>query len=247
MKVVIIDDAPDVIEVVSLCFKLRWPGVDLLSSLAGEPGVELVGKENPDVVILDIGLPDIDGFEVLRQIRLFSDVPVVILTVRGEEIDKLKGFELGADDYVTKPFSHLELLARVRAVLRRRDALNQGMEMEPFISGTLHIDYNARQVFMGDKEVKLTPIEYGLLYHLSRNAGRVMTHGELLSNVQGPEYTEAAGNLKVYIQRLRSKIEETPPTPSSSSPSGVWATASSSLAEIFPPLLLGDRYRIVIL
>jgi len=213
MKVVIIDDAPSVIEVVSLCFKLRWPSAELASSTEGEKGLELVETESPDIVILDIGLPDLDGFEVLRQIRLFSDVPVLILTVRGEEIDKLKGFELGADDYVTKPFSHLELLARVKAVLRRRDSLQSGAELEPFTSGDLHIDYAARQVFVGDKEVKLTPIEYGLLYQLTRNAGRVMAHSELLSNVQGPEYAEASENLKVYIQRLRGKIEETPSRP----------------------------------
>lgn len=213
MKVVIIDDAPDVIEVVSLCFKLRWPGAELASSIEGEKGLELVEAERPDVVILDIGLPDIDGFEVLRQIRLFSDVPVIILTVRGEEIDKLKGLELGADDYVTKPFSHLELLARVKAVLRRRDSLQPGAETEPFTSGDLHVDYAARQVFVRGKEVKLTPIEYGLLYQLTRNAGRVMAHSELLANVQGPEYAEASENLKVYIQRLRGKIEETPSHP----------------------------------
>ena len=213
MKVVIIEDVPDVIEVVSLCFKLRWPGVELASSTEGEKGLELVEAERPDVVILDIGLPDIDGFEVLRQIRLFSDVPVIILTVRGEEIDKLKGLELGADDYVTKPFSHLELLARVKAVLRRRDSLQPEAETEPFTSGDLHVDYAARQVFVGGKEVKLTPIEYGLLYQLTRNAGRVIAHSELLTNVQGPEYAEGSENLKVYIQRLRGKIEETPSHP----------------------------------
>ena len=213
MKVVIIDDAPDVIEVVSLCFRLRWPGAELTSSTEGEKGLELVEAARPDVVILDIGLPDIDGFEVLRQIRLFSDVPVIVLTVRGEEIDKLKGFELGADDYITKPFSHLEFLARVKAVLRRRDSLQPGAEIEPFTLGDLHIDYAARQVFVHGKEVKLTPIEYGLLYHLTRNAGRVMTHSELLANAQGPEYAEASENLKVYIQRLRGKIEDTPSHP----------------------------------
>jgi len=213
MKVVIIDDAPDVIEVVSLCFKLRWPGAELFSSENGEGGLQLIESERPDVVILDIGLPDIDGYEVLRQVRLFSDVPIIILTVRGEEIDKLKGFELGADDYVTKPFSHLELLARVKAVLRRRDSFQAGANMEPFTSGDLKIDYAARQVFIRGGEVKLTPIEYGLLYQLTVNVGRVMAHSELLANVQGPEYAEASENLKVYIQRLRGKIEETPSQP----------------------------------
>lgn len=207
MKVLVIDDSPEIIEVVSLCFQLRWPNAELSSSAEGEKGLLLVETENPDIVILDIGLPDIDGFEVLRQIRLFSDVPVIILTVRDEEIDKVKGFELGADDYVTKPFSHLELLARVAAALRRRSSLPFGEHAEPFTSDDLYIDYSTRQVLVRGKEAKLTPIEYGLLYNLTRNAGRVISHSDLLEKVQGSEYADAIENLKVYIQRLRGKIE----------------------------------------
>ena len=213
MRVLIIDDSPDIIEVVSLCFKLRWPSVELTSSDKGQKGLELVETKCPDVVILDIGLPDIDGFEVLKRIRLFSDVPVVLLTVRGEEIDKLKGFELGADDYITKPFSHLELLARVRAMLRRRGSLQLGKHSEPFALGDLHIDFSMRQVIVQGREVKLAPIEYSLLSHLTRNAGRVMSHSELLEKVQGREYADASENLKVYVQRLRAKIEDDPSNP----------------------------------
>ena len=213
MKVLIIDDSPDIIEVVSLCFKLRWPSVELISSNRGEKGLDLIETKCPDLVILDIGLPDIDGFEVLKRIRLFSDVPVVLLTVRSQEIDKLKGFELGADDYITKPFSHLELLARVKAVLRRRNSLGEGEHPKPFALGNLNINFLMRQVLVHGREVKLTPIEYSLLYHLTRNAGRVMSHSELLEKVQGREYADASENLKVYIQRLRAKIEDDPANP----------------------------------
>ncbi|MBT3363384.1 MAG: response regulator transcription factor [Chloroflexi bacterium] len=208
MKALIIDDAPDLIELVSLCFKLRWPEADIVTSMTGEKGVELVESERPDMIILDIGLPDIDGFEVLRRIRLFSDAPVILLTVRGKELDILKGFELGADDYITKPFSQVGLLARVKAVLRRSKTILMEENSEPFKSNDLYIDYAARQVIVNGQELKLTPIEYGLLYHLSKNPGRVMSHSELLRKAQGPEYVEATENLKVYIQRLRRKIEE---------------------------------------
>ena len=126
MKALIIDKSEDTIELVSLCFKLRWPNADIITSSSGERGVELVESERPDIVILDIDLPDIDGFEVMRRIRLFSEVAAIILTERSKELDVLKGFELGADDYITKPFSQVGLLARVKAVLRRSRAF--GME-----------------------------------------------------------------------------------------------------------------------
>lgn len=122
MRVLVVDDEPDVVEIVRLTFNLRWPDAEVSASSTGEDGVFSVERETPDIVILDIGLPDIDGFEVLERIRHFSDVPVVMLSARHEEVDKVKGLELGADDYVTKPFSHIELLARVRAVLRRTES-----------------------------------------------------------------------------------------------------------------------------
>ena len=119
MKVVVIDDSPEIIEVVSLCFQLRWSNADLTSASTGSEGLELVESESPDIVVLDIGLPDMEGFEVLKEIRRFSQVPVIMLTVRGEDTDVARGLEMGADDYITKPFSHIELVARVQAVLRR--------------------------------------------------------------------------------------------------------------------------------
>ena len=213
MRALVIDNSSETIELVTLCFKLRWPEVYITSSTEGEQGLELVEKEHPDIVIMDIVLPDIDGFEVLRRIRVISEVAVIVVTERSKELDMLKAFELGADDYITKPFSQVGLLARVRAVLRRSRSWGMEEDLDPFDSGDLHIDYSTRQVIIRGTELKLTPIEYSLLLHLTKNAGRVMTHSELLRKSQGPEYVEATENLKVYIQRLRRKIEQDPSNP----------------------------------
>jgi DNA-binding response OmpR family regulator len=213
MKVLIIEDDPGVVEAISLAFELRWPDVAVVSASQGEKGVELAGAESPDIVILDIGLPDISGFEVLRQIRRFSDVPVIIVTVKIEETDKVKGLELGADDYITKPFSHLELLGRVKAVLRRTHMPEIRTDQKPFTCGKLVIDFAQRAVFLGDTPIRLTPIEYNLLHLLIRNQGRVISHRTLLEKVWGEEYIEATDYLKVYIQRLREKIEDEPRKP----------------------------------
>lgn len=206
MKVLVIDDDPDVVEVVSLCFEMRWPGAELVSAGDGASGLEAVEQENPDLVILDIGLPDFDGFEVCRRIRRFSDVPIVMLTVRDQETDIVKGLELGADDYITKPFSHIELLARVQAVRRRAQALPLTEDEQPLSTGELFIDFARREVLLKGAPVRLTPTEYHLLYHLVRNAGRVVTHRILLEKVWGREYLDATDYLKVHIQHLRQKL-----------------------------------------
>ena len=213
MKVVIIEDNPEIIEAVSLCFDLRWPDVEVASANEGIIGVALIERESPDIVILDIGLPDIDGFEVCRRIRLFSDVPIVILTVKDQEFDKVKGLELGADDYITKPFSHVELLARVKAVLRRSTMPELEKDKEPLTIGKLWIDFAAREVRVDRKEVKLTPTEYNLLHLLARNTGRVMPHRVLLEKVWGSDYGDATDYLKVYVQRLRVKLDDDPQDP----------------------------------
>ncbi|MFA4835383.1 MAG: response regulator transcription factor [Dehalococcoidia bacterium] len=213
MKAVIIEDDPEIVEAVSLCFDLRWPDVKVVSANEGVAGVDLIGKESPDIVILDIGLPDIDGFEVCRRIRLFSDVPIVMLTVKDQEFDKVKGLELGADDYITKPFSHVELLARVKAVMRRSSMPNLEKSEEPLTIGKLRIDFAAHEVRVNGEEVKLTPTEYNLLYILARNAGRVMQHRILLERVWGSDYSDATDYLKVYIQRLRVKLGDEPQDP----------------------------------
>ena len=175
MRVLVIDDEADIAEIVRLTFGLRWPEAEVVTASTGEMGVELVERDAPDLVLLDIGLPDIDGFEVCERIRHFSDVPIVMLSARHEEVDKVRGLELGADDYVTKPFSHIELLARVRAVLRRSESQEPTREGPPFDAPPLFIDYASRHVRVDGDEVKLTPIEYGLLYHLTRNENRVLT------------------------------------------------------------------------
>jgi two-component system KDP operon response regulator KdpE len=211
MKLLVIEDDPEIQEVISICFQMSWPGVKVVPSLKGEKGIELSESEKPDMVILDIGLPDISGFEVLKEIRSFSNIPIIILTVRGEEKDKIKGLELGADDYIVKPFSPAELLARIRAVLRRSEALPLN---EPVINlGKLAIDPGARKVTLEGKEIRLTPNEYNLLYLLAMNKGRVLTHEVLLSRVWGEEYLDSIDSLKVGIRRLRGKIEEDPKNP----------------------------------
>jgi two-component system KDP operon response regulator KdpE len=206
MKVLVIDDSPEVTEAVALCFELRWPHSTIVSALTGNKGVDLVEAESPDIVILDVGLPDIDGFEACRQIRSFSETPIIMLTVRDRDVDVARGLELGADDYITKPFSHIELLARVQAVLRRAQMLPSGSGEPPFVAGDMWIDFNSREVKVNGEAVKLTPTEYSLLYHLVKNAGRVLTHRTLLAKVWGPEYTDATNYLKVHIQHLRQKL-----------------------------------------
>ncbi len=213
LKALIIEDSPDIVETFSLCFGLRWPGVKLISTAEGSKGLTLAETESPDVIILDLGLPDMDGLEVLKGIRSFSNVPILIVTVRGDEIDKVRGLELGADDYITKPFSHLELLARVHAVLRRARLSEIEAEEKPFQSPGLTIDFASRTVTVNEQTVSLTPTEYELLHYLVLNEGTVLTHRALLEKVWGEEYTDAPEYLRVYIQRLRNKLEVNPANP----------------------------------
>lgn len=206
MKILVVDDEPDVVEVVNLCFSLRWPNAEVQSAGTGEEALKLIEQDRPDFVLLDINLPGMDGFAMCQEVRSFSDVPIVMLSARDSEVDKVRGLEMGADDYITKPFSHLELLARVRAVVRRYQ--NQMPSVgEVFESGNLKIDYASRTVTVDDRQVRLTPTEYSLLFHLSRNAGRVLPHQTLLAKVWGREYTDEIDYLKVYIRRLRQKLE----------------------------------------
>jgi DNA-binding response OmpR family regulator len=211
MKVLVIDDEPDVVEVVNLCFGLRWPDAEVDSAGDGEEGLKAVERNPPDLILLDIVLPSMDGFEVCQEVRRISDVPIVMVSARDSEVDKVRGLEMGADDYITKPFSHLELLARVRAVLRRYQ--NQLPAVgEVFESGDLRIDYASRTVTVCGEHVRLTPTEYSLLFHLTRNVGRVLPHHTLLAKVWGREYTDEIDYLKVYIRRLRQKLEGDPDT-----------------------------------
>ena len=211
MKLLVIEDDPEIQEVISVYFEMSWPEAKVIPCLKGKKGIELSESEKPDVIILDIGLPDMSGFEVLKEIRSFSNVPVIILTVKGEEQDKVKGLELGADDYMVKPFSAAELLARIRTVLRRTEA---PLPMrEPLRLGELVIEPGPRKVVLHGEEIKLSPIEYNLLYLLAVNEGRVLTREVLLSRVWGEEYLGSPDNLKTCIRRLRKKIEKDPRNP----------------------------------
>jgi two-component system KDP operon response regulator KdpE len=213
MKVLVVDDAVEVIEAVTVSFSLQWRETEVIGADNGETALDLIEQERPDVVLLDIAMPGMSGFDVLREIRGFSDVPVIMLTARDDVIDKVKGLELGADDYVTKPFDHLELLARVKALLRRLDMPQPVSRAPSFQSGDLSVDFAAREVRRDGQPVPLTATEYKLLYHLVRNAGRVLPHETLLAKVWGREYVDEIDYLRVYIRRLRRKLERDPERP----------------------------------
>lgn len=213
MKILVVDDAPEVVDSVRLGFAVQWREVDLLSAGTGKEALDLVEHESPDLVLLDVGLPDMDGFKVLEEIRFFSDVPIVMLTARDDTIDKVRGLELGADDYVTKPFNHLELLARVKAVLRRLDMPAPRSRAPSFKSGDMEMDFASQEVRVNGKTIELTPTEYKLLYHLVRNAGHTLTHGTLLAKVWGREYRDEVDYLRVYVRRLRDKLGDDPEKP----------------------------------
>lgn len=212
MRVLIVEDEPDVAEVLSLAFAMQWSDTEVRVASDGESALDLLSSFVPAIVLLDVALPGMDGFEVLREIRRFSDVPVLMLTVRDDEREIVKGLELGADDYVTKPFSHLQLFARVRAVLRRAAAapVAEGAKLE---LDDLVVDFTSWEVRRAGRRVDLTPTEYNVLYHLARNAGRVVPHEALLSRVWGHEYRHELDYIKVFIRRLREKLEPDPRSP----------------------------------
>ncbi len=214
MKVLMVEDNPEIIEIVAQTLELRWPEANLMSTSLGEEGVELAKKESPDIIILDLGLPDMDGFQVLRQIRSFSDVPLVILTVRGEEEDKIRGLEEGADDYISKPFSPGELVARLKALLRRSKMPETTATVtdKPSISGKVRIDFTSQQVSIGDKLLKLGPREYDLLHLLVTNEGKVVSNQTLLERVF-PENKDDVRFLKVYMNRLMETLGVNPHNP----------------------------------
>ena len=213
MRILVVDDAPDVVESVRLGFTLQWRDVEVLGADTGELALDLVERETPDVVLLDVALPGMDGFAALTEMRRFSDVPVVMLTARDDPMDKVKGLELGADDYVTKPFNHLELMARVRAVLRRHHMPAPMSRAPSFRSLDLEVDFAAQEVRLRGDRLDMTPTEYKLLYHLVRNAGHVLQHGTLLAKVWGREYVDEVDYLRVYVRRLRDKLGDDPEHP----------------------------------
>jgi len=205
MKVVVIDNSSDIVEVVSTCFGLRWSDTSIVSADTGAEGLELIEAENPDIVILDINLPDIDGFKALEDIRRFSQVPLIILTERGKDTDIVKGFELGADDYIVKPFSQVELIARVQNALRHTRELP--IKEHSFVASKLEINFAKSEVKVEGKSVRLSPIEYRLLWYLISNEGKMITYKKLLRKVWGGTKIRARRDLlRAHINRLRKKL-----------------------------------------
>lgn len=202
------DDDPQLLRLVSR--NLQLDGYDVLTAADGQQALELIEARSPDLVLLDVMMPRLDGFSVCQRVREFSSVPIIILTARGNDQDKIRGLDLGADDYLTKPFSVEELLARVRAVLRRAQLstidASQALRSRVTI-GDLTVDYAQHQVMMSGREVELTPIEYRLLAYLAQNAGRIVTQDLLLEHVWGAEYLGESHLLQVNINRLRRKLE----------------------------------------
>lgn len=210
-KILVVDDEPHLVKLVRS--NLEAQHFKVITAMDGVSGLAMVEKEGPDLVILDIMLPGMDGFDVLQKIREYSSVPVIMLTAKDQDVDVVKGLQLGADDYVKKPFSVHELLARVEAVLRRAAPGDDVQARPPFVVGDFTMDFQQRKITVRGKEVKVGPTEYKLLSQLVRNAGRVMLHADLLRKVWGPEYGGETEYLRVYISYLRNKIEEDPGNP----------------------------------
>ena len=192
---------------------LEHDGFQVIEAYRGMQAVQLIRDRMPDVVILDVMMPDLDGFEVLQLIRETSQVPVIMLTARGEEDDRVRGLELGADDYVTKPFSPRELVSRVRAVIRRTEQGATTGEGIIEVDEHLKLDFSRREIWLDGELVKLRPTEYRLLYHLVQNAGWVLTYDQILSKVWGYEYRDEPHYVRLYVNYLRQKLEKDPANP----------------------------------
>jgi len=209
VKILVVDDEKDIVDLIA--YNLEKEGFAILKAYDGEEALELVGSEKPRLVILDLMLPGIQGLEVCKLIRKNPEtapLPIIMLTAKGEEIDKILGLEMGADDYITKPFSVRELIARVRAVLRRFESQEETEEKEIFTFKGLHIDYNTYEVIVDDKKVDLSPTEFRLLKFFSQHPGRVYSRDQLLNHVWGDDAFVEPRTVDVHIRRLRAQIEK---------------------------------------
>jgi two-component system KDP operon response regulator KdpE len=206
MKLLVVDDDARIREALEIGVRLQWEDAEVLTAADGVAGLDQFFDHEPDVVLLDVTMPRMNGFEVLKAIRRVSDVPVIMLTARGDDIDQVRGLELGADDYVAKPFSHLALMARIKAALRRAELPTPVNALPDFEAGELTIHFQNQQVAVAGEPVRLTPVEYRLLYHLVRNAGHLLPHEALLDRVWGNDHEAGPEYLKVFISRLRSKL-----------------------------------------
>lgn len=213
--VVAADDDPQLLRLVTR--NLQMDGYEVIGVGDGQQALEQIEAHMPDLALLDLNMPRLDGFTVLERVREFSSLPIIIITARGADQDKIRGFDLGADDYLTKPFSVEEMLARVRAVLRRSQATAQAdagrAALATTTAGDLTIDYGQRRVMMSGRDIDLTPVEYRVLAYLAQNVGRVITQDLLLGHVWGEEYEGESHLLQVNINRLRRKIEPDPTRP----------------------------------
>jgi len=209
--ILLIEDEPQMRRFLRIT--LQSQGYRLVEAPSGEEGLMEAATRNPDVVLLDLGLPDLDGIEVVRRLRDWSEVPIVVLSAREQEQDKIRALDTGADDYLTKPFGAGELLARIRVALRHRTMQQAGQKESAFVLDNLRVDLAKREVFLNDREVHLTPIEYRLLAVLIKYAGKVVTHSQLLKEVWGPPYANQTQYLRVYMAQLRHKLEADPARP----------------------------------
>lgn len=211
LRILVVDDEQRMIDFIRMNLELE--GYQIFEATNGVQALDMVRKHIPDLIILDVMMPQLDGFEMLRMLREFSSVPVIMLTAKGEEEDKVRGLELGADDYVTKPFGARELMSRIKAVLRRTQSVATPNMAITQVDERLSIDFNKREVLVGGVPVKLRPTEYRLLYHLFENAGWTVPHEQLLAKVWGYEYRDETHYVRLYINYLREKIEEDPSNP----------------------------------
>lgn len=210
-RILIVDDEERMVRFIRL--NLEHDGFQVLEAFNGTQAINKIRSNLPDLVLLDVMMPDMDGFEVLRIVREVSRVPVIMLTAKGEEEDRVRGLEMGADDYITKPFSPRELVSRVRAVLRRTEMVESPTHGPIEVDDRLKIDFDRREVWVDDRLVQLRPTEYRLLYHLVKNAGWVLTHDQILTKVWGYEYRDEPHYVRLYINYLRQKLEKDPANP----------------------------------
>ena len=220
IKILVVEDSAEIQEATSLIFDLHWPQAVIIPAMKGGDGISKMKSESPDVVLLDLGLPDMDGLRVLKEIRSFSSVPVIILTVRGDEMDKVRGLEMGADDYVVKPFAHKELLARIKAVLSRKGNYvglpgngENGENGLPLPKEIVKISRETGQATRNGNPVKLTSTERSLLKLLAEWRGVVVPDKEILKRIWGEEYLDCDEYLQTYFRRLHEKLEQNPEKP----------------------------------
>ncbi len=205
-RILVVDDEERMVRFIRL--NLEHDGFQVLEAFKGAQAIDRLRTGLPDLILLDVMLPDIDGFEVLRMVREISTVPVIMLTAKGEEEDRIHGLELGADDYISKPFSPRELVSRVRAVLRRTETATGNVHGLIEVDDRLKIDFDRHEVWLEGKIVNLRPTEYRLLYYLVQNAGWVVSHDQILTNVWGYEYRDQPHYVRLYINYLRKKLEK---------------------------------------